>query len=387
LICKQVSHFPYQIILTLVGFLGLVQIFTPRPWLFSILFFIIELDLLLTARQSGDARRLWLLPPLFALWANIHIQFIYGLAALALAVVEPLILKIPALGLRQNHSRSIPIVHLIGVMVACCAATLLTPYHVSLYQTILELITQTAPFQFISELSPLHFRNVWEWFIFVAIFGATLALGRRWDGKPFLPMLLLLGVVLACRATRDRWIAIIPALTILAAGGATRVVAEQFVLTKFRLCLIVPLVLAGILFGGRAEQFSEEKLRAAMAERYPVTAARFIEEQGYTGPIFNHFNWGGYLIWRLPHLPVAMDGRTNIYGDEKLRRHFRTWEGTGGWASDPDLINAQVILTFQSSPLTSLLRIDPQFELVYEDKVAAVFVPAPSPPDEGIRER
>src|SRR5262249_54747923 len=54
----------------------------PRPWLFTILFFTIELKLLLDARRTGSNRSPWYLPFLFALWANLHIQFVYGLLLL-----------------------------------------------------------------------------------------------------------------------------------------------------------------------------------------------------------------------------------------------------------------------------------------------------------------
>ncbi len=43
--------------------------------------------------------------------------------------------------------------------------------------------------------------------------------------------------------------------------------------------------------------------------------------QGFAGPVYNHLNWGGYLIWRWPHLPVAIDGRTNLHGEELLQRN------------------------------------------------------------------
>jgi hypothetical protein len=74
--------------LTLAGILGLILLETPRPWLFSILFFTIELDLLLTAGRSGNRKLLLWLIPLFALWANMHIQFVLGLVVLAAAVAE-----------------------------------------------------------------------------------------------------------------------------------------------------------------------------------------------------------------------------------------------------------------------------------------------------------
>jgi hypothetical protein len=44
------------------------------------------------------------------------------------------------------------------------------------------------------------------------------------------------------------------------------------------------------------------------------------------------------------------------------------------WASDPDLLKANLVIGPVSAPLTQLLRMSPRFDLVYEDKVAVVFV-------------
>jgi hypothetical protein len=118
-------------------------------------------------------------------------------------------------------------------------------------------------------------------------------------------------------------------------------------------------------------------LQAVLAERYPVAAAAVIEERGYTGPLYNHFNWGGYLIWRLPHLPVAMDGRTNVHGDARMEQSLHTWTGKRGWTNDPELTAGRLILAGADWPLASLLRLDSRFTLVYEDAIAVVFIAQP----------
>jgi hypothetical protein len=104
-----------------------------------------------------------------------------------------------------------------------------------------------------------------------------------------------------------------------------------------------------------------------------------VEERGYEGPLYNAFNWGGYLIWRLPTLPVAMDGRTNLHGDERIERSLATWLGRKDWASDPELMAARLVIADIDNPLTSLLQFDPRFELVYKDELAAVFVARAQP--------
>ena len=57
----------------------------PLPYVFSILFFAIELRLLLRSRQTGEVKNLFWLPVLFVLWANLHLQFVAGLLLLGLS--------------------------------------------------------------------------------------------------------------------------------------------------------------------------------------------------------------------------------------------------------------------------------------------------------------
>ena len=44
-------------------------------------------------------------------------------------------------------------------------------------------------------------------------------------------------------------------------------------------------------------------------------AVSFLQAHPPSGPIFNHYDWGGYLIWKLyPSTPVFIDGRADLYG-------------------------------------------------------------------------
>jgi hypothetical protein len=73
-------------------------------------------------------------------------------------------------------------------------------------------------------------------------------------------------------------------------------------------------------------------------------------------------------------MPVSMDGRQNVYGDEQISLSDDTWNGRPDWASDPDLKKAGLVIGPVNASLTQLLRMDPRFELGYEDKLAAVFI-------------
>jgi hypothetical protein len=73
-------------------------------------------------------------------------------------------------------------------------------------------------------------------------------------------------------------------------------------------------------------------------------------------------------------LPVAVDGRTNLHGDERIASSVATWEGRTAWEKNPELLRARLIIAQAGKPLTYLIRGNPRYRLVYEDSTAAVFV-------------
>jgi hypothetical protein len=115
-------------------------------------------------------------------------------------------------------------------------------------------------------------------------------------------------------------------------------------------------------------------LEKQVSKNLPADAVADIRAHGYPGPVFDDYNWGGYLIWSL-RLPVTMDGRASFYGDDRINQSLATWAGGPDWASDPQLKTAGVVIGPVNAALTQLLRQDPQFQLVYKDKMAAVFIP------------
>ena len=378
LVAKREPRFAATIGMVGFAMFAIVQLLSERPWLFTILFVTLTLDTVLDCRDGKRTRMYWLLPAIYAFWANIHIQFVYGLLILGLGCAAPLLdplLRGGGLhGVRtvassQNWRR---IVALTGV---CTAATLLNPYHVHLYSVVIIYATQHAPFQYIQELKAMDFRNPTDWAVLAISGAAAFAIGRRGKIAAFEALVFIASAYFAFRIKRDIWFVIMAALTLLTTGHPTEKMAERFVLTPLRTFSIAIGVLAVALIVAQARGISERSLEFALDKVYPVTAAAAVEQHGYAGPLYNDFNWGGYLIWRLRNLPVAMDGRTNVHGDDRIVRSMETWTGTNSWTSDPELTSAGLVISGQDWPLASLLRLDPRFQLVYEDAIAVVFVP------------
>lgn len=388
LVRRLLPHFAASVAITAAGVAALVPVLSPRPWLLTILFFFIELQVLLTASRSGNWRILWLLPFLFAVWANTHIQFVYGLGALVLAGLAAVLGPVAGRFGMEVDPGPIPVRRLLVLLGACVLATLVGPYHVRLYLVIVELVTQSGVFQSINELVAMQFRDPADWIVLSLTLASVFALGRQRRIPLFPALLLLAGVALAFRARRDAWFLVGASAATLAQSLAPVLRTDPLAITKVRGSVLALGVTGSILAVALARDISEQRLRAIAARRYPVQAAAVVEQRRLPGPLYNHFNWGGYLMWRLPHLPVSMDGRTNVHLPERVDRSLNTWSGGAGWDTDPELSAARLVIASARVPLTPLLRSDPRFRVVYEDAVAVVFVANPDsasgPPAEAL---
>jgi hypothetical protein len=212
---------------------------------------------------------------------------------------------------------------------------------------------------------------------------AAFALGRRRRLSSFEVLLLVASAYLSFHAQRDLWLVVLAALAILVTDPrpVRTLPGESFALTPRWRFLVAAAVVAVFLAFGWKKDLTAEHLQDAVAARYPARAAAVVEQRGYAGPLYNPYEWGGYLMWRLPGLPVAMDGRANLHGDERIARALlKTWRGGREWDSDPELAGARLVIAPVQTALTSLLRRDGRFEAVYQDEVAVVFVARESSP-------
>ena len=365
--------------LTALGAIALAPLFAVRPWLFTILFATVELAVLYQVRRSRSAYPLLLLPPLFCIWANTHIQFIYGVAILALAAADGWL----AASLRRFHAVS-SFEGLSGKLWLCLvgsvAATLINPYGAGIYRVIYQYSQHGYVLNYVDEFQAMTFRRPVHFLVLGLLIAAVATLAYRRKARPFEILLLLLSAFLAFRMARDLWFLVIVALSILAGdtasdpavGGPSQPIGSRPARGKIVAIAIIVLAVAALTV--RSRQLSNEQLNALVAVNFPERATAFVRSQHFPGPLYNDFNWGGYLIWRLPGLAVSIDGRTNLWGDRRIARFHATWSGVHDWQTDPELARARLVIGYINAPLSSLLRTDSRFRLVYEDELAVVFV-------------
>jgi len=357
--------------LTALGMYLLYPMIWPRPGMLTIVFFILQLGFVLRARLDHDTSRGWWLPVLYLVWVNFHIQFIYGLFILVVAALEPFIRKLLGMTVdNRDWSTSRSLGKVFGI---CFLVTLINPYFISIYAVVWEYARQTKAFQYIIELQALDFRRVKDYVELFLAMATAFVMGWKRQVRPLLVILVIAATIAAFRAERDAWFLVAVSLAVIAYSlsgeiQSARLPQQHKAFVAAAVSLI--LVAGGILsHGSRPSSLASE-----MTEAFPVRACQFLEAGHYTGPLFNVLDWGGYLIWRLPQMQVAIDGRTNLYGDNYLSLMEDSWDGKPVWAFNKELDNAKVILAPSALPLTSILENLAKYQVVYDDGFAVVLV-------------
>lgn len=344
------------------------HLYTPRPWMFSILLFTLELDILMRVRRTGRLRELAWLPLIFALWANLHIEYVYGLAIAGLALLESLVAT-----RRRSPEGFVPPLAMAGALAASGLATLANPFGWRIYAVVYDLVVHGGGTEHISEMQAIPFRDPADYCLLGLALAAVAALSWTRRFRLFETGALLFAIVVAFHEQRDAWLISITATAVLVSVLPVRKDVKIVQLPRFATAFAALVAACVLLVAPRALKVTPSLLNNQLASVMPVDAVQAIRAKGYQGPIFNDFNWGGYLIWALRE-PVAIDGRSNIYGNDGVNRSIETWNAYPDWSTDPMLKSARLVIGPVTAPLVQVLRLDSRYKLVYEDKLAAVFV-------------
>jgi hypothetical protein len=113
-------------------------------------------------------------------------------------------------------------------------------------------------------------------------------------------------------------------------------------------------------------------------EYYPVGAVQYLKEHRLKGPMFNSYNFGGYLMWEYPDEKVFIDGRAfTVYADEQIESLVRIY-------NDPEkFLDLDARYGFRLAVLKrqgrgarffEWLKAQDKWRVVYEDPLAAILV-------------
>ncbi len=346
------------------GFLGLstlvwiVVVFVLREWtgpraqLLSVPCF--ALTLTLTLVQGDDDALLWWCIPIQLAWTQLHGGNPTGVALVGIAFVAS------------------PSLRRAVVVVLCAVATIVGPYGFRVHR---HFLGSHAALPNIREWEPLAVAlsngSIAHWVVvalviasFVSLRGRTGATLRR-DA-----LLLLVFSVVAIRYQRFAIECCMVAAAILAPtlGRAT----------QGRWSAVTRIGLAVLMSSGFALATIRSPGVGLEPSRFPLRAVDWLKQAHPVGPMFNSYNYGGYLLWAWPEQPVFVDGRAFTVYDDALVASLPAL-----YADPPRFADLQARYGFRlavlqrvgrGESLVAWLRTRPEWQVVYEDAMTLIFV-------------
>jgi len=357
----------------------------PLPYVFSVLMFAMELQWLLWSRHSGSVRRLWWLPPLFVFWANVHSQFVAGLLLLVLFLAALLIeqwLRILGVSWLSPRIRPLPLRRVAPICGLTILATLVTPYGWRMFANPFEALYSEVGFKFFAEMSALNFRTMQEYVLLLLVMATFLALGRGRSLELFEVLTLLATAAIGFRIQRDSWMVVLAAILVLGfvfAGSRAEDPSRHRKIRAWELGAVAGLTFVTLL-GAAVRLPDQNSLMGKISQNYPVKACDFMKSRQLPAPLFHAYSWGSFLTWYAPQYPVVIDSRVDLYGDKILGEYFDVIGGKERLDAHPMVADAGTLLLEKDSAMAKALinlpGLKSQYQLVYSDGIARVFVPA-----------
>ena len=354
-----------------------------RPQMFSLLLSAVFLHILrLYRNQKGWV--IWLLPPLMALWANLHGSFFLGLVYPAVYILGAGIDNVLRPG-QEGAMAWQDIRRLALVTVITAVAPLLNPNGFQLLIYPFWTLGSAAMQAYIMEwFSPdFHLAQFQPFALYVLILLAVLGLSRRRPTTTDFIFMLGFGYaslrsarfipffLLATAPTLDDQLSHIWRRSDWSERFGARSVRRGRAHVAVNWLLLSVLALGVAVKTGHTLRSNNE----AQREVFPVAAVNFLVDNQISGNIYNLYHWGGYLIWRLyPEHKVFIDGRADVYGDAFIDEYLRVYQLREDWRAPLDRYGVNLVIIDKGSALSTVLNESPDWDRAYADQKVAVFV-------------
>ncbi len=358
-----------------------------RPQIFSFALSAIVLWCL-TQADAGQFRKLWILPPLMALWSNLHGGFAIGFLLIGTYLFGELVELVLDVRFRPQSSAEVVRVHkdkirgLVIIGLVCAVAVSINPHGPQMLLYPFKTVSVGVLQEYIEEWQSPNFHRLevqpFLWMLMLSV--VALALSR--ERKRAVDILLLTGFAsLSLVAARNIATFALVAAPVLARQSnavvkpllknrARRPDFPEPIAQRINIILVIILALAALI--KIAIPLRDQVNSDAIAGQVPVEAVAYLQEHPDLGPLYNSYNWGGYVIWALyPGHLSFVDGRTDLFGDEILEGYLKTWRAEPGWEGNLDQWGIRIALLEANAPLALVLE-HAGWELLYEDEMAVV---------------
>ncbi|MDE2228154.1 MAG: hypothetical protein KGL11_03825 [Alphaproteobacteria bacterium] len=352
-----------------------------RPHILTLPILVLWFAALVEARERDRAPPLWL-AAVMALWANLHGGYVLGLAFAALFAGEALLAA-------RNRTARIAAVKRWGVFGAISlAAALLTPNGVAALWLPFHLMNMKFALSVLMEWQSPNFQTIQplEIWLIVAL-ALALGFGVKLPPARIAMLLLLLHMSLAHQRAVEVLGFIGPLLLappvgdfIRARSRGRQAAALDGAFADLAGRASLPGIAAvGLVAAAVALFFMQQPVVRKPDAYTPAAALKFATTHDLTGPVFNEYGFGGYLIFN--GVKPFIDGRADMYGDDFIKRYIEATRGvTDDLPAMLDRFHATWTLFAAKSPAVTLMDHLPGWKRVYADDVAVIHARAGAAP-------
>ncbi len=364
------------------AFSVLMPHFLARPHLITLPLLVFWTARLMRARREQRLPPLWMLP-LMTLWANMHGSFIFGLAFAGLFGLEAVLAEI---GADEGGTLLKPIGKPISTaakwgafLIALTGMACITPNGVT-GLTYPVYVMSMKNLGSIGEWKPAHFGKISS--LELALF-FTLAVclyrGVR-VGAARLGLLLLLFFMTLQHIRQEVVLAVMAPLLLAepmgrvfepARAGESNQGPDRSVAWPPLAEIGPPAAVLALFFLATAAWRVATPTTRKDSAGVPVTALAHVPAALRTERVFNDYSFGGWLIFN--HIPVFMDGRSDMYGDTLLSLYLAV--DAGDRASIDKAFRKYGVkwsIMTPSSGLVKVLDATPGWRRIWTDKTAVV---------------
>ena len=353
-----------------------------RPHMFSIVGAMVTLLLL----ESRSPRRNFFVLPLFALWANLHGGWLFGLTMIGCYIIGDMTEAVLSADERARwlaRMRSNALALFLGA-----AGTLVNPYGLTLHSEVVGAVTSTSLANNISEFLAPNFQEILQVPFLFAIL-STVALFALGTKRIELPRLILIVVSLffALRSYRNIALFGVSAWPLIAlhVSEALRRGKRPFPLfrefaridaTSRVGILAVPTIILLLVLGLNRGLLGNTSLipNDFSPKAFPTAAVQRARQAGLDGRVFDAWRWGGYIMYAWPEARLHVDPLK--FNDQTIKSYGIIDDLDPGWQKELERWQIRTIIINPKSRMAKGLALEPRWKIWYADSTAVVFRPA-----------
>jgi len=335
-LCKREADLLAAVVVTQLTLVACGGGLSGRPQVLSYLLAAVTLGAWL--RSVRDGRLPWWLIPLTWLWAMLHGMWLVG------PIIGVVVIAGAALDRRLQSRRLLAAG---SVVLGSMVAAALTPVGWSIFSAVAAVGERT---HFIPEWAPPDFTEPGPLFLalmFACYLVVRLRSGQRLAWTELACIVLAAGwAVYSARTTALAAVVLAPFLARAvqsAIGPRAGFTRREAVATRGVALTALAVLTLGVAMAPLTPSYDDD-LDAALDRLEPNTL------------VLNHWEDGGYLMWRHPDLQIGMHGYFDMYTTEKIRDLSNLVDAGYGWQAELVATQAHYALLPRNVPLEHALE-------------------------------